>query len=352
MFNNSMPDFFTPKEFRLFKKVAKTKYDKKNPDDVKNRKLIYSTLFKKTNFWAENIVPKGFALKKDTWPFLNNYRHMVFKGYTWARIYRIKDEGKFIFFTFGVDAKDMTLVYKIDCQWNDKKRFLDNIQVEKFRDRIKDSPARRFDIKISDLKNYDWERLLHTTKAFISDYTKLYDEIIKYVWDDKIKTTNFRNTLILREPPSAQKFKGKSKKSKPSGIDYNKRNKENKILGDFGEKMVKLYEIKSLKIANRSDLIDKVDKVKDGEGYDIISYDKYGKEKYIEVKTTKGNNLTNFPISANEFNFLKNNKRNAFIYRVYNAKPKKKLAEYFIMDYKKLNDLFICEDLSYIMKKK
>ena len=145
---------------------------------------------------------------------------------------------------------------------------------------------------------------------------------------------------------------GKRKNQNDYDVDYNKRNKENKKLGDFGEKKVKQYEINSLIDARKSNLVDKVKKVKDGAGYDIESVDKFGKIKYIEVKTTKGNNLTNFPISANEYRFLKDNKSNAYIYRVYNAKPKKNFAEYFIMDLDKLHELFIREDLSYVMKKK
>ena len=160
-------DFFDSEELKRFKKMARVTYDKLSTEHKIELDYLYSTLFNKTNYWGEKVLPNNFVLKKDFAPFLNDYRQMVFKPYTWARIYRRTDESKHIFFTVGVDANEMTLVYKIDCQWNDKQRFLDNIQVEKFRDRIQNSPARRVEIKISDLKNYDWEKLISITKKFI-----------------------------------------------------------------------------------------------------------------------------------------------------------------------------------------
>lgn len=54
----------------------------------------------------------------------------------------------------------------------------------------------------------------------------------------------------------------------------------------------------------------------DGLGYDIKSFDKCGKKKLIEVKTTKGPSKTPFFISANEWS--NRDKDNFFVYQVSN----------------------------------
>jgi hypothetical protein len=48
------------------------------------------------------------------------------------------------------------------------------------------------------------------------------------------------------------------------------------------------------------------------------SYDLDGEVKYIEVKTTKGNNKTSFFMSINEVQFSKSHISNYYIYRLYN----------------------------------
>lgn len=40
--------------------------------------------------------------------------------------------------------------------------------------------------------------------------------------------------------------------------------------------------------------------VEDGMGYDVLSFDSVGNKNYIEVKTTTGNELSQFYMSENE----------------------------------------------------
>lgn len=75
-------------------------------------------------------------------------------------------------------------------------------------------------------------------------------------------------------------------------IDFEGEIKKNTELGKKGEEIVVEFEKKRLIMENRTDLADKVVLTREiagnAERFDVLSYDKDGSEKYIEVKTTKG----------------------------------------------------------------
>lgn len=116
--------------------------------------------------------------------------------------------------------------------------------------------------------------------------------------------------------------------------DYIKKQKKNAENGWLGERLVMLYEEEKLRNAGREDLIKNIkwiSKEDDGTGYDILSYDIYGNEIYIEVKTTEGKDNTVFYISSNEINAMEKFKEKYFVYRVFNIKTKN--PEVYILDY-------------------
>lgn len=108
---------------------------------------------------------------------------------------------------------------------------------------------------------------------------------------------------------------------KPSRTNFIQNNIENKRTGDLGELWVLKNEIDFLKQNNKEKLAKKVNHVSvnkgDGLGYDILSFNLDGTEKYIEVKTTKGKLNTTFYITRNELEKSKFQKDNYFLYRVY-----------------------------------
>jgi hypothetical protein len=81
-------------------------------------------------------------------------------------------------------------------------------------------------------------------------------------------------------------------------------------------------EIKKLQEAGRKDLAKKVKRVSltsDTYGYDILSFDTDGTEKFIEVKATRAKvGSANFFFTANELREAKQSK-NYFIYMVYDV---------------------------------
>lgn len=99
--------------------------------------------------------------------------------------------------------------------------------------------------------------------------------------------------------------------------DYEALAREQKELGDAGEELVLQWEIEFLKQHGLHDKLDQVKVVKDGEGYDVRSFDKNGNDKFIEVKTTTGEKKSRFFLTENELAFMRLNKGKYCIYRVF-----------------------------------
>lgn len=90
-------------------------------------------------------------------------------------------------------------------------------------------------------------------------------------------------------------------------FDPVERDFRNRKLGRDGEELVLHFELERLKQFERPDLVKKVRWVSqedgDGAGYDILSFDEKGKERFLEVKTTVGPDVTPFYITRNELSF-------------------------------------------------
>ncbi|MFA6000281.1 MAG: DUF3883 domain-containing protein [Candidatus Paceibacterota bacterium] len=111
------------------------------------------------------------------------------------------------------------------------------------------------------------------------------------------------------------------KRSNNKKIDYALRNKNNSIIGSRGEEIVLREEKGKLEKIGLKDLAQKVKRMSvddDTLGYDILSFDVDGKEKYIEVKTSSSSkDSMRFFVSLNEYSIGKD-KENYFIYFVEN----------------------------------
>lgn len=111
-------------------------------------------------------------------------------------------------------------------------------------------------------------------------------------------------------------------KRNPIKINYLEREQSNRNLGNSGEELVMEYEkwrlIKSgkEKFAEQIRWISKEEG--DGAGFDILSKQLNGKDKYIEVKTTKLGKETPFYFSRNELDFSQEHSDNFHLYRLFN----------------------------------
>ena len=95
----------------------------------------------------------------------------------------------------------------------------------------------------------------------------------------------------------------------PVKRDYVAREARNATLGIAGEQFVVRFERWRLNQLGQSKLADRVEHVSqtkgDGLGYDVLSFDTNGKERFIEVKTTAFSKETPFFVTRNELSFSK-----------------------------------------------
>ena len=103
------------------------------------------------------------------------------------------------------------------------------------------------------------------------------------------------------------------------------------IWNKTGEGVVVEYEKTRPIMERREDLADKVFATREiagnAERFDVLSYDKDGNEKYIEVKTTKGGLNNIFHISENEVEFSEQHQDKYYLYRVFNFNTKTMSAD-------------------------
>ncbi|WP_240601673.1 DUF3883 domain-containing protein [Oleiagrimonas sp. MCCC 1A03011] len=129
----------------------------------------------------------------------------------------------------------------------------------------------------------------------------------------------------LDDPPKPSKVSDPKAAKSPSFLpvqrDYVARESRNRALGKAGEELVLAYERDRLERLGREALAGKVEHVAatrgDGAGYDILSYEDSGRERFIEVKTTAFAKATPFYVSRNEVDFSERMQRQFHLYRLF-----------------------------------
>ena len=118
---------------------------------------------------------------------------------------------------------------------------------------------------------------------------------------------------------------------KPIKINYLEKEQSNKTLGLYGEELVIEYEKWNLIKLGKDNLADKIEwiskEIGDGAGFDILSKNLNGTDKYIEVKTTRLGKETPFFFSSNELQFSINKASYYHLYRLFNAENDVKLFQ-------------------------
>lgn len=115
----------------------------------------------------------------------------------------------------------------------------------------------------------------------------------------------------------------------PKPFDYVQREAENQSLGDAGETLIVSYERARLERSGRDHLARNVEQVSktvgNHLGYDIHSYEENGRDRFVEVKTTRYGKRTPFYISTGEIQFSKANIDTYQLYRVFEFRERPKL---------------------------
>lgn len=186
----------------------------------------------------------------------------------------------------------------------------------------KDSIMKKWDI--IEFTDFLYNEFRRPPKDFkIPDKLKKYVDLEEeYPDPKKVQAKYFKFEIDTEKKlPSSKERRGINKI-----VDFEKENKRKKRLGDQGELIVYYKEKDLLTEHKREDLAEKVIpmfKEKPSAGYDILSYDLDGTEKYIEVKSTNNSpaNRVKFIITINEYKKAKELK-NYYIYIVFNTKSR------------------------------
>lgn len=115
---------------------------------------------------------------------------------------------------------------------------------------------------------------------------------------------------------------------KTNQTNYLEQEARNQRIGRAGEKFILNFEQARLIHEEREDLAGKIEHVADQDdsaGFDILSFESSGKERFIEVKTTRYGEYTPFFISTNEVQFCENHADGFHLYRVYKFERDTKL---------------------------
>lgn len=99
------------------------------------------------------------------------------------------------------------------------------------------------------------------------------------------------NTVPVEAPEIGFVDRSRGRRFLPRQIDYVAREASNRMTGDIGELLILEEERLALERVGRKDLAKKVRHISkeegDGAGFDILSFNCEGSERYLEVKTTK-----------------------------------------------------------------
>lgn len=173
----------------------------------------------------------------------------------------------------------------------------------------------------------NFQRILEVEVLEFLEENSLYEEQFeKFSSEDSIPKKSIENInyqILVEDSPDVITVKEPTAKyeTRISKTNYIEREQKNIKLGYLGEELVFNYEKWRLNDIGKYNLSDSVEWISrdkgDGAGYDILSKNKNGTDRCIEVKTTKLGKLTPIYISRNELKFSKINSQKFHLYRVY-----------------------------------
>ncbi len=176
------------------------------------------------------------------------------------------------------------------------------------------------------LPKYNFQKILE--EKIIDYLTKdiTIEKYFKNFSDKEVKPgiVDFHSPKFVVDAPAIQTVEEPriSMNKRPFKINYLEREQNNHRLGKNGEELVFLYEKWSLNAKGYSNLADKVEWISqtegDGSGFDILSRNSDGSDKYIEVKTTKLSKETPFYFTINELQYSIDHKERYHLYRLFN----------------------------------
>lgn len=143
----------------------------------------------------------------------------------------------------------------------------------------------------------------------------------------KIRPVNYDK--IIEAAPEPSEMNEDEPLFRPVKTNFLEKEQNNRTLGELGEQFVLDFEKSRLIKAGKIKFAEKIEWVSkekgDGLGYDILSKNTNGTDRYIEVKTTKLSKNTPIFLTKNELSFSRKNSTDFFLYRVFNFEKRPKL---------------------------
>lgn len=143
-----------------------------------------------------------------------------------------------------------------------------------------------------------------------------------------------RFDAVRVEPPPLELKVRERDAFRPSALsqrDYLAREARNQSLGLAGEEFVVQYERWRLIQCGHDRLADRIEHTSrvcgDGAGYDVLSFEEDGRERFIEIKTTAYAKETPFFISDGELSFANAHELEFRLYRVFQFRMTPRLFE-------------------------
>ncbi|MEQ9424813.1 MAG: DUF3883 domain-containing protein [Cyclobacteriaceae bacterium] len=156
---------------------------------------------------------------------------------------------------------------------------------------------------------------------------RLFQEFIEF--ETQISEVHFGNILVDAPQPNIAAEPTISYGRPPITVNYLEKEQNNRHLGTQGEQLVFEYEKWFLKSIGKNKLAKEVRWISkeegDGAGFDILSKNGEGGDKFIEVKSTKLGKETPFYYTKNELDFSKEKSGDFHLYRVFNMSNNVKL---------------------------
>ena len=135
--------------------------------------------------------------------------------------------------------------------------------------------------------------------------------------------------------------------------DFDALNKKKKTIGTFGEILIYNDEVDKVYNLGLNKQVDhKSVSEGDGLGYDILSYDEYGNELYIEVKTTESNTPDSFYLTPKEISVCQEKMEAYRVYRVYSLNRTSGTYKVEVYTGTELIELFDFVPVSYVARRK
>jgi hypothetical protein len=169
----------------------------------------------------------------------------------------------------------------------------------------------------------------------VADYLKdhhiiLEQDFERFADTSRVETfTKIDFETIIDTEPEISEIKEDEPAYRPIKINYLEKEQNNRNLGEEGEKLVIAYEQFRLIKAGKEKLADKIEWVSkekgDGTGYDILSKNIDGTDRFVEVKTTKLTKETPIYMTKTEIGFASLNAKDFYLYRVFNFNSTPKL---------------------------